>query len=81
MQTLDKHLAKHLRQIANLTQKDLADRLGVHDSLISKIESGTTAIQKPLELKMMQVFSDEGISVENMILLSGIFQARKDKRR
>jgi len=81
MQTLDKHLAKHLRQISNLTQKELADRLGVHDSLISKIESGTTAIQKPLEEKMMQVFSDEGISIENMILLSGIFQARKDKRR
>lgn len=81
MQTLDKNLVRHLRQIAELTQKELADKLGVHDSLISKIESGVTLIQKPLEQKMMQVFSDSGISIENMILLSGIFQARKVKNR
>lgn len=78
---MNKELIKHLRSIAgNLSQRDLAEKVGCDQSLISRIESGVTPLQPQMQFKILQVFSDNGISTQDVILLQGIFQSRKYKQ-
>lgn len=61
---MHKTLIKYCRLFAGLSQKELAEKLGVHHSLISKIESGTIPATKETETKLMNVFASEGIDIQ-----------------
>lgn len=45
------------RSTAGLTQKDLADRLGVDNSLIAHIEAGRRPVSKELEPKIRELLN------------------------
>ncbi len=78
---MDLLLMKHCRQIAGITQKELAESIFVHDSLISKIEAGTVPIQPDTLKRMLKVFADKGITETEIALLETVFESRKLKRR
>jgi transcriptional regulator with XRE-family HTH domain len=76
---MNTEILKLIRVIAGFSQAELAEKIGVHQSLISKIEAGTATLQPALERKIKQVFHDAGISEFDIALLSGIIhKSRKD---
>ncbi|MGD6815495.1 helix-turn-helix domain-containing protein [Metabacillus sp. 113a] len=77
---MDKDLVRHLRSITDLSQAELADRVGVHQTLISKIEKGETFIQSKTVKALLRVFGEEGISGQDIVLLHSIFVNRKMKQ-
>ena len=76
---MQKALIRHLRCILGLSQQELSKRVGVHQSVISRIESGETTPKKETEEKLLKVFSDGGISMQDIVLLQGVFASRKAK--
>ena len=68
----------HLRSIWDLSQAELAERVGVHQTIISKIEKGVTPLQHHTEKKLMEVFSFE-VGMQNIVLLNSVFEDRKMK--
>ena len=46
---------KHKREIANLTQKELAEKLGITQSMIAQLERGTKTLTVPLGKEMASV--------------------------
>ncbi|MDF2039862.1 helix-turn-helix transcriptional regulator [Cytobacillus oceanisediminis] len=76
---MNNELLKHCRQLANLTQKELANRMGVHDSLISKLENGSAEVTTRTQDKLLQVFNDSGVTPNDIALLGQVFQNRKMK--
>ncbi|KOS67119.1 hypothetical protein AEA09_14800 [Lysinibacillus contaminans] len=79
MNAINKELIKHLRSIANLSQDELAKRLGVHQTLVSKIEAGLVELQPRTEQKLMNVFKAEGITPKDIALLQSVFTNRNMK--
>jgi transcriptional regulator with XRE-family HTH domain len=77
---MNKELIKHLRFITNLNQTELAERVGVHQTLISKVEAGAIELQPKTEDKLLQVFNDEGITPQDIALLSSVFESKKMKK-
>jgi transcriptional regulator with XRE-family HTH domain len=67
---------KYCRQLAGYTQKELAEKVGITDSYISKIEAEKVPLPSEIEIKILQVLSDAGISRQDFILIQGIFQSR-----
>ncbi|MEH6949632.1 helix-turn-helix transcriptional regulator [Bacillus sp. JJ634] len=61
---LNKRLIKYCRFLSGYTQKELASKAGVHDSLISKAEAGVLKLQPHTEQKLIEVFSDAGIDIQ-----------------
>jgi transcriptional regulator with XRE-family HTH domain len=61
---LDYILLKKLRILAGFTQKQLGELLGVHHSLVSKIESGVTPIQSKYIQKLKNLYGKEMIREE-----------------
>lgn len=78
---MNKELIKHLRSITNLSQAELAKRVGISQSIISRVENGTIPMQLQTEQKILQVFVSEGVSVQDIALLHTIFESRKMKQR
>lgn len=76
---MNHELIKHLRMLSGLSQNDLAEKLGVHQTLISKIEAGERLIQIETERKLLEVFAEAGISEADIYLLKGLFESRKMK--
>ncbi|WP_268235638.1 helix-turn-helix domain-containing protein [Halobacillus andaensis] len=74
-------LLKHCRQLAELNQSELAKRVQVDQSLISKIEAGTIPIHEETERKVREVFKHEGITAEYIKLLSELFEAKTMKKQ
>jgi transcriptional regulator with XRE-family HTH domain len=70
---------KYCRQLVGYTQKELAEKVGITDSYISKIESGVVSLPSEIGIKILQALSDGGISQQDFILIQGIFQSRKLK--
>jgi transcriptional regulator with XRE-family HTH domain len=77
---MNRDLIKHLRFISNMNQTELAERVGVHQTLISKVEAGLIEMQPQTEAKLMQVFNDEGITPQDIALLSSVFESKKMKK-
>jgi transcriptional regulator with XRE-family HTH domain len=77
---MNKELIKHLRFITNLNQAQLAARVGVHQTLISKAEAGLIELQSAIQDKLMKVFNDEGITPNDISLLSAVFESKKMKK-
>lgn len=70
---MNPQLFRYLRQANRLTQQQLADKLGVSNILISRIENGDRRITEKLERKFRQVLN---ITVEHeesaRVLIGGI---------
>lgn len=77
---MNKDLIKHLRIITNLSQQVLSEKVGVHQSVISRIESGETPLKPELEQKILSVFGAEGVSGQDIALLHSVFETRKMKQ-
>ncbi|WP_226619765.1 helix-turn-helix domain-containing protein [Cytobacillus firmus] len=77
---MNKDLIKHLRSITNLSQTELADRVGVHQTIISRVESGTIPLHPKTEQALLRVFGEEGIGGQDIVLLHSIFESRKMKQ-
>jgi transcriptional regulator with XRE-family HTH domain len=76
---MNTEVLKLIRILAKFSQAELAEKIGVHQSLISKIEAGTATLQPETERKIKQVFHDAGISEFDIALLAGIIhKSRKD---
>lgn len=60
-------LVKYCRIFCGLSQTELAELIGVHQSLIAKIEKGTVPMQSITERKLLEVFSDMGMNAESIL--------------
>ncbi|MFS0637899.1 helix-turn-helix domain-containing protein [Mesobacillus foraminis] len=74
---MNKDLLKHVRQIAGFTQRELAGKVGVHHSLICKIEKGVIPVQPVTEQKIYKAFSEAGISEQEIASLYLFLEGRK----
>ncbi len=72
-------LIKYCRLFCNLTQKDVAELIGVHDSLVSKIESGTVLIQAETEQKLLEVFSAFGMDADTILKVKQMINEMNQK--
>jgi transcriptional regulator with XRE-family HTH domain len=78
---LNGELIKHLRILSGLSQADLAEKLDVHQTLVSLFERGERIIQPQTEEKLHAIFREQaGVSEADIKLLQGIFQSRKYKQ-
>lgn len=77
---MDAHLIKKLRNISNLSQQDLSERTGLSRSYISLIELGERRLNPDAELKIKQVFAEEGLYELEINLLKVITDASNLKR-
>ncbi|ASV69067.1 helix-turn-helix domain-containing protein [Cytobacillus kochii] len=68
---MNRELLKQLRQLAGLSQKQLAKKVGVHESLISKIESGAFQMQPVLEHRIREVYYSCKITEKDIEFLTG----------
>ncbi|WP_404347489.1 helix-turn-helix domain-containing protein [Sutcliffiella horikoshii] len=76
---MNHEVIKHARQLANLTQRELALKVGVDTSYISKLENGTIPLQPAIERKILEVFDGAGIGEQEITSLKNVFVARNIK--
>ncbi|OIJ12962.1 hypothetical protein BKP35_10405 [Anaerobacillus arseniciselenatis] len=76
---MDLQLMKHVRQIAELTQEELAEKVGVHRTLINKIETGAVPVQDATLQKIKRAFNDAGITDADIELLASVFASKNMK--
>lgn len=63
-------LIKYCRQMANLNQRELAERLGYSHTYINKVEKGVKPVSPALKTKLFQVFKAEGIDVSRIAIIN-----------
>jgi transcriptional regulator with XRE-family HTH domain len=73
-------LLKKARQIAGLSQLQLADALGVSQVAVSKWEAGTLPISHDKEYEIYRVFESHGLNKADVQLLGYVLQASKAAR-
>ena len=61
---------KFSRLHVGITQKQLAEKLDVSESLISKIEAGTKSLTAKTEIKFMDVLLEYGVDVELIYVIN-----------
>jgi transcriptional regulator with XRE-family HTH domain len=66
---MDKDLIRHCRQLANLTQRELADKLNYSHTYICKVENGSKKVSPALKTKLFKVFEAEGIDISRIALI------------
>jgi transcriptional regulator with XRE-family HTH domain len=77
---VNKDVLKLVRKLAGMTQKELAQKIGVHDSFISKLETGTKKLIPATERKIKEAFHDAGITESDIALLIAVIHSRKDDK-
>ncbi|MFE1246068.1 helix-turn-helix domain-containing protein [Fictibacillus sp. NPDC058756] len=77
---MDYKVIKSVRQIAGLSQSELAEAVGVDRSLISKIETGATPLQCHTKEAILKAVGKAGVSLADCIALHTIYQNRKLKQ-
>jgi transcriptional regulator with XRE-family HTH domain len=79
---VNKDVLKLVRQLSGMTQRELAERAGVHYSFISKLEAGTRNLVPATERKIKQAFHNAGITDTDIaLLLAVIHKHRKEDSR
>lgn len=69
---------KQLRQLSNLTQSQLADIVGVKQSIISRYETGHIKNPKESRLTRLELaLSDTGLTDDELILFERILSFKK----
>jgi transcriptional regulator with XRE-family HTH domain len=77
---VNKDVLKLVRKLAGMTQKELAQKIGVHDSFISKLETGNKKLIPATERKIKEAFYDAGITEIDIALLIAVIHSRKDDK-
>lgn len=72
-------LVKWCRLYCKLSQKELAELIDVHQTLISKIEDGTVPIKPDIEQKLLEVFSAYGMDAETILKVKQTINELKQK--
>jgi transcriptional regulator with XRE-family HTH domain len=62
---------KELREVSNLTQSDLADRLGVSQSTLSRLEDGTRSVTAR---QLVQISDALGVSLNRLVASEGALE-------
>ncbi len=65
-------LVREARKKLGLTQRQLADRLGVDYTYISKIENGRNAPSKPVLRRLAQLMAGEPIEDRGALQVAGV---------
>jgi transcriptional regulator with XRE-family HTH domain len=74
---VNNEILKLVRQVAGMSQRELAEKAGIHHSFISRLEAGKKRMSPVTERKIKQVFHDEGITETDIALLLALVQNRK----
>ncbi|QPC47365.1 helix-turn-helix domain-containing protein [Mangrovibacillus cuniculi] len=74
---MNKLQIKYIRQMLGLSQQELGHLIGVHNSLISKIETGTANLQPKTEQAIITLFSEKGISDNDATVINALLEKRK----
>ena len=69
---------KYVRQLIGMNQNELAERVNISTSSISRYEGNLVQIKPETELKILQVFADAGISTLDYIQIQMIFNKMKE---
>lgn len=77
---MNPELLKHLRQLSFLTQAQLGESVGVHQTIIGKYEAGLREVSPEMERKLKEVFASKGIGESEISLLAEIFNSRRYKK-
>ena len=70
-------LVKWCRLYCNLSQKELAELIGVHQTLVSKIEEGTVPLKQETEHKLLEVFAEMGMDTETILKVKQVLNEIK----
>lgn len=62
-------ILRYARQLLNLSQQELAEAVGISQSMIAKIESGSVPMQEHTKQKILQMLDEEGFHTENLMIL------------
>ncbi len=74
-------MIKNLRNLVGWSQTDLAEKLDVHQTLVSKLEAGLVELRTETEERLYKVFDDAGIGFDDVMLLQSVFSASKLKAK
>lgn len=66
---MNPELLKQIRQLAGLSQKELAEKVSIHYSVISKIEAGSIQMKPALRQKIKSVLRSAGITEKDIKFL------------
>lgn len=75
---MNKTLIKYCRLTAKLTQKELAKKIGVSQTLISNVEAGEAPVTHEIETKLMLTFLDAGIDTDIIYHVNSIIRKYTD---
>lgn len=73
---MDGFVLKDIRYIADFTQQQLGQLIGISQSAITQMESGAIAISDTTRRKIIEILASENIGQEGIYLLSEL----KNKR-
>ena len=68
-------ILKKIRYVADLSQKDLAEAIGVTQGTISQMESGIIPITSDKENQLIKAFTDSGLLKSHIALLASVLEA------
>jgi transcriptional regulator with XRE-family HTH domain len=74
---MDSKILKLVRQVAGMSQRQLAEKVGINRSFISQVEAGTKRMSPATERKIKEAFHNEGITESDIALLMAIMHSRK----
>jgi len=77
---MDPQLIKHIRVLIGLSQFELAERLGLSQTTITRIETGVLVPSMQLIEKIEKVFQAEGVTQYDILLLQILLQQRYEQR-
>lgn len=70
---MNKTVFKLLRIFSNLTQHELGEKLGVHQSMIARYENGTHRISNKTENKIKEIALSSGVYQKDINVLEKLF--------
>lgn len=76
---MNKELLKSIRLLTGYSQIQLAEKVGISHSTISRVEAGLIKLKPKTEREILNVFNEIGISEQEITSLLLILQGRTGK--